>query len=328
MPSLLPSLYINITERCNMQCEYCPAYGENWESTDGLMPVPELVRAVRIASEAGIASFRISGGEPMIFPDRVFSILETLARLGRRDVILNSNGFNLHKHVARLQSYAVRKVKISLDAVDRAEFKRITNSDKLGDVMQSIAAIKDANIGLELNLVLLRSCVDNFWAVLEFCVAEGVSLKVLDLVRYDTFVRNNLSPEAYFAKEYYSPALLEPALRRRFGEPKIARLSNDRGIPMAEYGIGSGATVTLKDGGRGTTFAKACVGCHQFPCQEGLFHLSLSAEGNLTPCRLRRDLTKALAGKSETEVRGIIGEALGAYCDAVFVRETVEFPGV
>lgn len=326
MPKLLPSLYVNITERCNMQCEYCPAYGENWESTEGLMSLGELLNAVDVAVDVGITSYRISGGEPMIFPDRVFAILDRLAARQQKDIILNSNGFNLYKHVNALKECSVRKVKISLDTIDRSRFKQITNTDKLDDVLKSVRTVQEAGIGLELNLVLLRSFVPDFRQVLDFCVENKVSLKVLDLVKYDTFIRNLLSPDAYFDREYYSPELLVPELRERFGEPVIVRLSNERGIPMTEFVIADGATLTLKDGGKGSTFGKVCDGCHQFPCQEGLFHLSLSAEGNLTPCRLRRDLTVSLVGLPEDRLRRVFERALGSYEKVVFLAKTVSFP--
>jgi molybdenum cofactor biosynthesis enzyme MoaA len=290
------------------------------------MPLSELLRVIDLAVELGVTSYRISGGEPMIFPDRVFSVLAILQRRGQGDVILNSNGFNLHKHIDRLREHRVRKVKISLDTVDRTRFKQITNTDKIDDVLKSIRAVADAGIGLELNLVLLRSYVKDFWGVLDFCVAHHLSLKVLDLVMYDTFVRNTLAPEEYFRREYYSPAWLEPELRGRFGEPRTVRLSNDRGIPMTEYTIGPGVTLTLKDGGRGSTFGAICAGCTHFPCQEGLFHLSLSAEGRITPCRLRRDLTVDLIGLSTDDVKVVLQRALDSYSGVHFRPETVKFP--
>src|SRR5579864_1656812 len=240
MFKLLPCLYINITERCNMQCEYCPAFGENWESTEGLMPLTDLLTVIDVAVDLGLESFRISGGEPMIFPEPVFAVLDVLRRRDQKDIILNTNGFNTYKYIDHLRDYPIRKVKISLDSVDKKRFKQITNRDKLEDVIQSIRAVKDAGVGIELNLVLLRSFVDDFWGVLDFCVRECISLKVLDLVKYDTFVRNALSPDEYWEREYYSPGLLVEDLSKRFGKPRVVRLSNERGIPMTEFDLGNG----------------------------------------------------------------------------------------
>ncbi|MFN0277812.1 MAG: radical SAM protein [Pyrinomonadaceae bacterium] len=323
---ILPCLYINITEKCNMKCEYCPTYGENWESTEGLLELDTVLDVISAAHNAGVVSYRISGGEPMIFPLRVFAILDKLNSLGINDIILNTNGFNTFKYVDRLKKYEINKVKVSIDTLDRSLFKEITNLDKIDDVLNSINSLRSNNIPLELNMVVFQKNASSFWEILEFCVERGISLKLLDLVFYEILVRNDEEPIEYWRREYFNLANYVPRLTERFGEPRLVRLSNDRGIPMYEFKIGKAATLTLKDGTLGSTYADICRKCDHFPCQEGLFHLSLSAEGSLTPCRLRRDLTVSMKEKSFIEIENIVENTIPAYQNPFFVKETVEFP--
>lgn len=323
---IIPAFYINVTEKCNMKCEYCPTYGENWESTDGLLDIESLLQSIRIAHKNGIVSFRISGGEPMIFPDRVFAILNELNSLGVSDIILNTNGFNSYKYTLELAQYKFRKIKVSLDTLDRQKFKEITNLDKLNDVIKSILAIKQANLPLELNMVVFKKNSIDFWEVLEFCVEHDISIKLLDLVYYDILVRNNETPINYWKREYFRLDNYLPELERRFGKPEVVRLSNNRGIPMLEYNISKTALLCLKDGTLGSTYADVCKNCEHFPCQEGLFHMSLSAEGNITPCRLRRDLTISIKDQTQTTIEQAFDSTIKAYQNPFFIKETVDFP--
>lgn len=323
---IIPAFYINITEKCNMKCEYCPTYGENWESTDGLLIEEKIIDAINVAHKIGIESFRISGGEPMIFPKRVFKILDELNKLGVTDIILNTNGFNSYKYIDKLKQYKIKAIKISIDTLDNKLFKEITNTDKLDDVVKSIKCIRDNNIPIELNMVVFKKNANEFWKILDMCVMYDISIKLLDLVHYDILVRNNETPDQYWKREYFYLEEFIPELVKRFGEPNNLRLSNNRGIPMIKFKIGGTSYVTLKDGTLGSTYADVCKSCRIYPCQEGLFHLSLSAEGNLTPCRLRRDLTISIRDKSAEEIEKVFFQMISAYQNPFFIKDTVEFP--
>lgn len=323
---IIPAFYINITEMCNMRCEYCPTYGENWESTDGLLSEDKVLDTIMVASYIGIESYRISGGEPMIFPDRVFMILDKLNSLGISDIILNTNGFNAYKHIENFKKYKIRKIKISIDSLKKELFKEITNTDKLDDVLLSIKELKVNNIPQELNMVVFKKNANEFWKILNLCVEHDISLKLLDLVYYDELVRNSESPKEYWKREYFHLNSFIPELTKKFGEPRIVHLTNNRGIPMTEFNIGGSSFVTIKDGILGSTFADVCKSCKIFPCQEGLFHLSLSAEGNLTPCRLRRDLAVNIKNMSVEEIEKVFLYLIPAYQNPFFSKNTVEFP--
>lgn len=326
MSRFKPAFYINITERCNMRCEYCPAYGENWESTEGLLPLDQLLKVIRVAVGSGLTTFRISGGEPFIFPDRVFAAIELLNGLNVTDIILNTNGFNLYQHLGKLNACTVAKVKISLDTIDPELFKTITLNRRFADVLQSIRGARDAGHSVELNCVLYRRNKDAFWPLVDFCERECVGLKILDLVYYDRLVREEMDPRQFWEEQYLDLTELSEEVAGRLGPPSIVRLSNERGIPMLQFRLHNGRALVIKDGQRGSTFGRVCEGCSHFPCQEGLFHLSLSAGGNLTPCRLRRDLTTDLARMSEDEIREALSRALGAYGEVRLVTKTVQFP--
>ncbi len=232
------------------------------------------------------------------------------------------------KFADRIASYDITKLKVSLDTLDPILFKEITDSDRHQDVVSGILLARRLGIPTELNMVVFQKNAADFWKILEFCEAQGLPLKLLDLVLYDSLVRNELTPENYWRKEYFDLSTLVPELTKRYGEPQTIHLSNERGIPMLQFSAKGGCILTLKCGRQGSTYANVCRSCDIFPCQEGLFHLSISAEGNLTPCRLRRDLTRSLAGLSDTQIRGIFEETMRYYNDSFNIADTVKFSEV
>lgn len=323
-----PALYINITEKCNMRCKYCPIFGENHEETDEQIPLDQLERILAAAAASGFETFRISGGEPMLYPRTVLAIIDTLNRLGKSDIIVNTNGFNLERYAGELKQRRIGKLKVSLDSAERDRFNAITNSQLFDRVLSGIKAATSLGLPTELNIVLMKLNLPDFWGVLRLCEELQISLKVLDLVEYDELVSDVTDSAAFWRENYIDPIDLVPTLEMEYGPATEVRLSGGRGIPMQKFNIRGGGSLTLKPSRAGSTFGSVCRTCTHFPCQEGLFHVSLSAEGNLTPCRLRRDLVVPLAQASSEDIVVALGQARQPFEEAFFVRETRSFSAV
>jgi cyclic pyranopterin phosphate synthase len=86
-----------------MKCEYCPTYGENWEVTHNMLPITDLLKILHVSVDFGLTTFRISGGEPFLYPERIFQILTKLNQIGVKDIVLNTNGYNLTRVLPRLE---------------------------------------------------------------------------------------------------------------------------------------------------------------------------------------------------------------------------------
>lgn len=55
-------LRISLTDRCSLRCTYCmPEQGNEWLSRSSILTTDEIVRLARIAAEAGISTFRLTG---------------------------------------------------------------------------------------------------------------------------------------------------------------------------------------------------------------------------------------------------------------------------
>src|SRR5436190_2483475 len=71
-------LRISLTDRCSLRCTYCmPEQGGPWIAKSSILTLDEIERVARVAALAGITTFRLTGGEPLLRAD----IVEVVRRL-------------------------------------------------------------------------------------------------------------------------------------------------------------------------------------------------------------------------------------------------------
>src|SRR5699024_11147214 len=74
-------LRISLTDRCSLRCTYCmPEQGNIWLSRSSILTAAEIAQVARVAAAAGITTFRLTGGEPLLRRD-VVEIVQRLSRL-------------------------------------------------------------------------------------------------------------------------------------------------------------------------------------------------------------------------------------------------------
>ncbi|WP_434121982.1 GTP 3',8-cyclase MoaA [Salinicoccus roseus] len=125
-------LRISVTDRCNFRCSYCmpkEIFGDDFEfmKKDELLSFEELERIAKIYASLGVKKLRITGGEPLLRKD----LHELIARLnqieGIEDIGMTTNGLLLKKHGKKLYDAGLRRLNISLDAMDDELFGQIND---------------------------------------------------------------------------------------------------------------------------------------------------------------------------------------------------------
>lgn len=175
-------LRVSVTDRCNLRCEYCmPAEGVPLLAHDEILRFEEIVEAVRAAVGLGINKVRITGGEPLVRRG-VVDLVRMLAAIdGAEDLAMSTNGTLLAEHADALAAAGLRRVNISLDALDPQRYAGITRG---GDVRQVLAGIEAARrAGLEpikLNCVVTDSSDEpDARAVADFARREGLAVRFI-----------------------------------------------------------------------------------------------------------------------------------------------------
>ena len=155
-------LRISVTDRCNLRCTYCmPAEGLEWQPRSELLTYEEITTVVRVAVERfGVASVRITGGEPTVRAD-LPSLIRQLAPLGV-DLSVTTNGTTLRAQAPALVAAGLRRVNVSLDSLRADRFATITRRDDLAAVLAGIDAAVAAGLSpVKVNMVVMAGVNDD-----------------------------------------------------------------------------------------------------------------------------------------------------------------------
>lgn len=154
---------ISLTDRCNLRCCYCmPGDYCGWMDQKNLLTDDQLVRVCAILAELGIRKIKLTGGEPLL-RSGVSRLAERLGRIpGIQEVTLTTNGVLLKDQLESLLEAGIRKINVSLDAMDRECYRRITGSDSLDRVKEGLlAAVQQRDrVTVKINMVPVRGIND------------------------------------------------------------------------------------------------------------------------------------------------------------------------
>ncbi|WP_018335346.1 GTP 3',8-cyclase MoaA [Actinomycetospora chiangmaiensis] len=182
-------LRVSLTDRCNLRCTYCmPAEGLEWMPTEQALTDDEVVRLVRIAVEhLGVQEIRFTGGEPLLRRGLEDIVAATAALTPKPDMSVTTNGLGLTKRARRLADAGLDRVNVSLDTLRPERFAEITRRDRLGDVLDGLAAARDAGLGpIKINTVLMPGLNDDEAPdLLGWALAEGFELRIIEQMPLD-----------------------------------------------------------------------------------------------------------------------------------------------
>jgi GTP 3',8-cyclase len=184
---VIHDLRVSITDRCNYKCVYCRT-GEVGAQYPEL-GIEEYLRLIKLFVDLGIEKVRLTGGEPLLRRGLV-ELLQELARLRTQDgepldLALTTNGHLLDSLAVPLKTAGLRRVTVSMDAVDASTFERITRvPGSFQAVLRGVRAARGAGLTpLKINCVLLRGFNDNqIEAFAQFAREEGVVVRFIEFM--------------------------------------------------------------------------------------------------------------------------------------------------
>lgn len=133
----LRDLRISVTDRCNFRCTYCmprDVFGPDHEflPRSSLLTFDEIAHIARIGVEHGLQKIRLTGGEPLLRKD-IEKLISMLAELRTPkgepvDLTLTTNGTLLGVKAQALKDAGLKRVTVSLDALDVGIFTNMSDS--------------------------------------------------------------------------------------------------------------------------------------------------------------------------------------------------------
>ncbi|NYG55816.1 GTP 3',8-cyclase MoaA [Nocardioides perillae] len=282
-------LRVSLTDRCNLRCSYCmPAEGLDWLPTEQVLTDDEVVRLIRIGHDLlGIREVRFTGGEPLVRRGLVDIVRRTREVGPDLEISLTTNALGLARTAHALAEAGLDRVNASLDSVRAETFATITRRDRLQDVLDGLAAARDAGLGpIKVNAVLLRGHNDDQAAeLLRWAVAEGYQLRFIEQMPLD-------------AQHDWSRAEMitaEEILARLEAEFTLTPASEPRGSAPAELWQVDGGPATV--GVIASVTRPFCGDCDR---------VRLTADGQVRNCLFAReesDLRGAMrAGATDDEL--------------------------
>ena len=229
-------LRVSLTDRCNLRCTYCmPAEGLAWLPAEDLLTFDELTRLLHLAvTRLGITSVRFTGGEPLLYR-RLEEMVAATAQLDPRpEIALTTNGVGLAGRAQTLADAGLNRVNVSLDTVDPAQFAAITRRDRLGQVLDGLAAAAAAGLGpVKVNAVLdTESGLRDATELLQFCLEHGYQLRFIEQMPLDAGHRwsreSTLTAEAIMAALRHRFDLVPDTAPRGSAPAKLWRVNGGR----------------------------------------------------------------------------------------------------
>jgi len=278
-------LRISLTDRCNLRCSYCmPAEGLDWMPRAEQLTDDELVRLITIAvRDLGVHELRFTGGEPLLRRGLDGIIAAASALRPRPDISLTTNGVGLARRADALATAGVNRLNVSLDTIRADRFATITRRDRLGDVLDGLAAARAAGLDpVKINSVLLRGMNDDeACELLQFALDHGYELRFIEQMPLD-------AQHGWARNEMITAGEIMQALRTRF---TLTPDPTERGGAPAERWLVDGGPAVV--GVIASVTRPFCGACDR---------TRLTADGQVRSC---------LFARTETDLRGLLRGGAG-----------------
>lgn len=182
------NLRISVTDRCNIRCFYCmPAENVQFMDRKDLLSFEEMERFVRICVGLGVNKVRLTGGEPLVRKDLSKLVAMIAAIDGIQDIGITTNGILLAEQAQELWDAGLRRINVSLDALDPVKFKEITRREGYEKVLEGIQAAQRVGFDpVKVNAVSVRGMTESEIVPFgEFARKTGAEIRFIEFMPLD-----------------------------------------------------------------------------------------------------------------------------------------------
>lgn len=305
-------LRVSVTDRCNLRCAYCmPAAGVAFRSHEEILTYEDIARFVRVAAELGVCRVRLTGGEPLVRRGVVDLVRMIAGVPGIGEVAMTTNAVLLAPVAQHLYEAGLRRINVSLDTVDREQYRRLTRRDDLPNALAGIEAARRAGFrGTKLNALAIRGFSEaQVVPLARFARRNGLELRFIEYMPTAANCGHSRLEAEQVDGGGWSAAQVLP------GDEIVRILAAEFGLlePVDAERPGAPATVyRYADGGGRVGVIRSVT----VPFCGACTRLRLTADGRLRNCLFDEtvwDVRAALrSGDADVEVRGILRQSVGS----------------
>ncbi len=182
-------LRISVTDRCNFRCSYCmpkEVFGDDYAflPKEELLTFEEIHRLTEIFAAMGVKKIRLTGGEPLMrrgLPDLIKMILSVD---GIEDIGLTTNGLFLGAHAENLYAAGLRRLNISLDALDPELFGKLNGRGVKPDpILKQIDRAQQIGFDIKVNMVVQKGVNESeILPMAAYFKERGITLRYIEFM--------------------------------------------------------------------------------------------------------------------------------------------------
>ncbi len=175
---------ISVTDRCNLRCVYCmPEEGIEWVPHAEILSYEDIVRLCRVFARLGLCKVKLTGGEPLVRPGLSTLIHEIKCIEGMKNVTLTTNGVLLEEQLPALMDAGLDGLNISLDTLDREQFKTIARRDALDTVLRGLdMALAQPTLNVKLNCLPMGKNDDQLVPLAALAKDKPLAVRFIELM--------------------------------------------------------------------------------------------------------------------------------------------------
>ena len=264
-------LRIIVSEKCNLSCVYCHHEGR----IDDLIasdvennPNFNLQKLLYRAKRLNFRKIKISGGEPLLYPDVLRICNEFQNEF--EDIGFTTNGTRIISLKNDFESIGNSKLSfnITLNSIDKEKYKAITGQDSLDETLEGIEYLVERGYSVKLNSVITSFNFDEIVNLISYAARFKVNIKLLDL-----FTVGNI-PESF--KHVSIPEIKNEVIKK-------FRLKESDFIRKDDYLIASVMGINVLIPSR--LYSIDCQhNCQMYPCAEGIFGIRIYEDYSCAKC--------------------------------------------
>jgi radical SAM protein with 4Fe4S-binding SPASM domain len=250
----------NITLRCPLKCSHCYVDAGKDEAA-GALSTAEALAVIDQIRATGKPVVVLSGGEPLLRKD-----ICDIARYGTEQglrMVMGTSGYLIdHDTAGKLSDAGIRAVAVSLDSKDPKVHDSFRGLDGVWErAVRAIGHCRDAGIGVQINMSVMRSAMND----VEDVIGLGTSLGVRDYQLFFPVPTGRARQIEPGSPEEYEELIRQILIRYRDSDlnirptcaPQFRRIADELGIRNLTWGRG---------------------------CLAGITYCRVFANGDVTPC--------------------------------------------
>jgi len=165
-----------------------PADNVEFMDRSNLLSFEEIQRVVQIVSRMGINRLRLTGGEPLMRKNLPVLIKMLNEVDGIDDIAMTTNAYFLKDQAQSLKDAGLKRLNVSLDALDPEKFRDVNRRDCLQSVLDGLDTARKVGFkSIKINAVAVRNFSETeIMSLIEMGRSDGFEVRFIEFMPLDS----------------------------------------------------------------------------------------------------------------------------------------------